>query len=158
MAISEHVARVATPLAKAIDAVAFAGEPPRVVTFRAIDEAIHRGLPPGPDRAEMIDHIEYADSLLFPKGPPDDVDIDSFMLIDGVARVTRNLAEKLAGRTDPEAEDDAELARELSHTVALQVVFSAWLVREQLLVVDLATALGADPIPIPSDLRGGGEA
>ena len=42
--------------------------------------------------------------------------------------------------------------------LAVQVVFAAWLVREQLLVVDLALALGIDPVPLPSLLGGGGDA
>jgi hypothetical protein len=149
--IAGHIAQVAAPLAKSIDAVAFGGDPPRVVTFLAIDEATHRGHPPGPNRAEMIENIEYADGLLFPRGAPDDIDIGSFRLIDGVAQVIRKVATKITG------ESEAEAADTMSRALAVQVVFAAWLVREQLLVVDLALALDIDPIPLPSLLNGGGD-
>lgn len=119
---------------------------------------MHRGHRPGPNRAEMIENVEYADRLLFPRGAPEDVDIDSFRLIDGVAQVIRNVAESITGATGPDAENDAKDALAMSKILAANVLFVAWLVREQLLVVDLATALGTDPIPDPSQLTGGGEA
>ncbi len=150
--IAANIARIADPLAKSIDAVAFGGDPPRVVTFRAIDEATHRGHPPGPHRAEMIENVEHADSLIFPRGVPDDIDIGSFRLIDGIAQVIRKAAKRVTNGSEAEAAD--AIAREL----AFHVVFAAWLVREQLLVVDLALALGIDPVPLPSLLGGGGDA
>lgn len=156
--LSDHITRIARPLARRIDEVAFGGHPPRVVTFLKIDEAMHRGHRPGPHRAEMIENIKYADSLLFPEGEPADLDIDSFRLVDGVAQVIRKVARQITGTTGPDAENDAQDALEMSKMLAIQVLFAAWLLREQLLVVDLATALGADPIPMPSRLKGGGEA
>jgi hypothetical protein len=62
--IAGHIAQIAAPLAKTIDTVAFGGDPPRVVTFSAIDEAVHRGHRPGPHRAEIIENIAYVDSVL----------------------------------------------------------------------------------------------
>ena len=53
---------------------------------------------------------------------------------------------------------EAEAADAIARELAFHVVFAAWLVREQLLVVDLALALGIDPVPLPSLLGGGGDA
>lgn len=151
--IAGHIAQIAAPLAKSIDTVAFGGDPPRVVTFSAIDAAVHRGHRPGPHRAEIIENIAYVDSVLFRDDAPDDADFGTFELIDGVAEIIRDAAERVATN-----EEDAEDADAIARMLAVQVVFAAWLVREQLLVVDLALALGIDPVPLPSLLGGGGDA
>lgn len=70
----------------------------------------------------------------------------------------RRAGASLPTEAGAEAALDAEAARSASRSLAFHVVSAAWLMREQLLVVDLALALGIDPIPVPSDLRGGGDA
>lgn len=152
--IATHIERIAVPLAMLIDERAFGGEPPSAVSFERIDAAVRRTPPP----AELADTVRYLDGVLVSSGVLAREQVGSFGLLDSVVRIIRRSAERLPERSGEDARLDAEAAQGAAHAFAFQVVATAWLLRAQLLVVDLALAIGIDPVPLPEDLKGGGDA
>lgn len=152
--IANLIEDISEPLARSIDTKLFAGEPPKVVTLEAIDAKARLT----PQREEVIQSIRYFDGVLLSSGILDGEEVGSLDLLRGIASMIRRAAASLPTESGDEVALNAEAARSASRSLAFQLVSAAWLMREQLLVVDLALALGIDPIPSPSDLQGGGDA
>lgn len=156
--LASMIERVAAPVGRAIDAVAFAGAPPRIVTFEAIDRAIHAAITTEPQKEESLEPIRYCDRLVVGEDLEEDFELTSQELLEGAAYSMRGAAETLRARGPVEAAPDVEPVRAIARYIVFHVVTAAQLVGQQLLVVDLASAIGADPVPLPGQLAGDGSA
>lgn len=159
-ALASAMAEVAAPVGRTIDRVAFGEVPPRVVTFERIDQGIHQRLLGETQPEENLESVRYCDGLVVGEDYEDDEDFEltSEGLILAAADCIRGAAEKLASLPPEEAPKMEEAVQGIARFIVYTVVMFAQLVGEQLLVVELAQAIGVDPVPLADHLPGGGEA
>lgn len=157
-ALASAIERIAAPVGRAIDEVAFDWAPPRVVTFEAIERAIHARLLGVPQPDEKLEPIRYCDQVVVGEGSFDDFELTSEELLRATADCMRGAAEKLITDPPEEAAQNAAPVRAIARYLVYNIVAFAQLVGEQLLVLELARAIGADPVPLPDQLWGGGSA
>lgn len=156
--LSAQLARIAPILADIVDREVFEGSPPARVSFHAIQVALDTkfyGVPLPSDVAAMHEMVADADRVLM---PPDDESVSALDLFEGTAESIRIAAERLLALPEDERDQIAPAIELQSRLYLLCVVSLAHSTRRQLLVADIAEAVGLNPIPFPNDLPSGGSA
>lgn len=156
--LGARVAQLAPTLATIVEEEIFEGSPPRRVSFHGIQVAIDAkiyGNPLPPEVAQMHAMVADADRLLM---PDDDDPISALELLEGTAESIRTAAAKLLALPEHERDEIAPTIEIQSRLYLLGVVSIAHSTRRQLLVADIASAVGLNPIPFPDDLPRGGSA
>lgn len=156
--LSAQLARIAPTLADIVDREVFEGSPPSRVSFHAIQVALDTkfyGLPLPSDVVHMHELVADADRVLM---PPDDAPVSALELFEGTADSIQTAAERLRELPEDERDQVAPAIELQSRLYLLGVVSLAHSTRRQLLVADIAAAVGLNPVPFPDDLPSGGSA
>lgn len=150
--------RITPALVDLIERDLFGGAPPARVSFLAIQTRIDERLygDDVPERARDVHRmIGETDALLLPE---DDDPFSALELLEATAEALENASEKLLA-LPPEERDDIGPGVELQgRLVLLNLVAIGQATHHQLLVAEIAAAVGADPVPFPGDLESGGSA
>jgi hypothetical protein len=150
--------RITPALVELIERDLFEGTPPARVSFVAIQAVIDERLTGDgvPARERQVHRmVGETDELLLPE---DDDPFSALELLEATAEALENASERLL-ELSPEERDEAAPEVELySRVLLLNLIAIGHATRHQLLVADIASTIGFDPIPFPGDLESGGSA
>lgn len=155
--VAEELRRITPALVELIERDLFEGEPPARVSFPIIMGAINRRIfgDDVPERVLEV-HRRMADfELPMPDG---DLPHSALDLIELTVDCLEGASEKLLELSPEEREEIAPAVELQARMLLWNIVGIAHALHHQLLVAEIATAIGADPVPFPDDLDGGGSA
>lgn len=148
--------RITPALVELIERDLFAGAPPARVSFLAIQTVIDARLygDDVPQQArEAYRMIGETDELLMPE---DDDPFSALELLEITADALENASKKLLSLPPEERDEAAPMVELQGRLLLLNLVAIGQATHHQLLVAEIAAAVGADPVPFPDDLESGG--
>jgi len=149
--------RITPALVELIERDIFAGEPPVRVSYPGILDAINRRVFGDAVPERVLEVRRQMKEIELPM-PDDDDPVSARDLIALTADCLEGASERLQ-ELSPEERDEIAPAVELrARMLLLHIVGIAQAAHHQLLVAEIAAAIGADPVPFPKDLEGGGSA
>ena len=150
--------RITPALVELIERDIFEGAPPARVSFVAIqaviDERLFADGVPAHAR-EVHRMVGETDALLLPE---DDDPFSALELLEATAEALESASAKLLELSPEERDESAPMVELYSRLFLLNLIAVGHATHHQLLVAEIAAAVGADPIPFPDDLEGGGSA